>query len=240
MNKIELYNNIVKIYKKSGQGTSGFIRHKIGYELVDELIADGLVKIVTHQYNYLPNDEWICLTKGYCVEDDILVEGDQSALTYVRMYLDVDPIVVIGKDKLLVKDAFRNPVLVEGYSKWLTKNKEKLDEGQAIELLEDSGDSNILSVSDVEYLKTRAWYKENQTIGICLKQLGEYNVTEQVNVLTELIELKQNPKVSHLYVESVKEDIEELELVKKCVPIRKRIKKWLLIQNSNEKIQSVI
>lgn len=236
MNKAELYNKIVDIYKKTGQGTAGFIRMKIGSDIIDELIEDGLIKSVVQTYSYLPNDEWLCLTKGYCVE-----ENDHSALSFMRMYMKINPIFELGKIVFTLEDAFNNPDYVKGYNEWLEKNKEKLDEIKDIQYLQTDNLPELNS--DVtEYLKSRRWYKENELISKCLFDLTETDVNneKQLSIYEELIKLENMPSVRERYTDALKEHIKERDELKKEMKIRSKIKNWLLSKNQNEKIQSFI
>ena len=136
--------------------------------IVDELIEDGLVKIVTHQYSYLPNDETICLTKGYCVEDD--VHESMLAINCIRFYLSFDPVVELGKvATVTLIECIQNFEFMEKYVEWFKKNKEKLDEIKNIQYLEESE----LNDEAIEFLKDKVWYEKNKTVSQCLKIIDE-------------------------------------------------------------------
>lgn len=232
MIKAELYNKIVDLYKKTGQGTPTFVGERVGMDLVYELVEDGLVKIVTQPFSHLPDSKWICLTKGYCVEED-----EDKALTFLRMYLAHDPVINLGNHTLTLADSFRKPDFVQQYSEWLTKNHKALEEMKDIEYLE-MGDGS-LSESDTEYLKTRGWYKENEIISVCINRLDDADPKKMLSTLNEMIKLKQSPSVAAQYAESVKEDIKERDEIPNTIRIRKRVRNWLDIQDENVKIQSL-
>jgi len=233
MTKEELYNKIVDLYKKTGQGTPTFVGKKVGMDLVDELVDDGLIKIVTQPFSYLADDVTMCLTKGYCVEED----GTEE-LTYIRMYLSIDPVIQLGKYTLTLADSFKKPDFVKKYSDWLTKNFDKLEEMEKIEHIA-MGDGS-LSESDTEYLKSRAWYKEDLIISECITRMEGYDPQAELSRLNEIINLKQNPYVAEKYAESVKEDIKERVIILQEIKLRKRIQRWLDEQDKNVNIQSLI
>jgi hypothetical protein len=241
MNKIELYNKIVEIYKKTGQGTPKFIETKIGSEPIEDLINDGLIKIVTEPFNHLPDNVTICLTKGYCVEED-LSKGDHSALTYMRIYLNIDPVIQIGGNVLTLKDAIQDSDWMDGYSKWLHKNKDKLAEISTIEKLDES---NLPGLSEelVEYIKTLKWYEDNQIVSVCLDKMNKAtnDIIREFSIYNELVSLKKisNAK-SDVKKYNIDEDIVEKEKLEKKIKNCKRIYNWLSEKDGNMNIQSLI
>lgn len=232
MNKIEFYNKIVDLYNKTGQGTPLFVGAKIGMSIVDELIEDGLVKIVTHQYSYLPNDETICLTKGYCVEDD--VHENVLALNCIRFYLNFDPVVELGKvATVTLKECIQNFEFMEKYVEWFKKNKEKLDEIKDIEYLEESE----LNDETIEFLKDKVWYEKNKTVSQCIKIIDESAelCKKSLSLYKELITLmgKDDSFKSELNVH-----IENRKITEKDLKFYNRLKNWLETKDSKSKIQS--
>lgn len=244
MNKIEFYNSLIKLRKSSGQGFPEVLKCKLpDSSIIDELIEDGLVKKVEKKFNYLPNDVVICLTDGYCVEEDYI--NDISALSYIRFYL------CVNEDNISYDDIVKNAEFIRGYSEWLTKNEIKLKEMMNIKFLEDNSDK--LSKSDIEYLKTRSWYIKNESISESLKKLDsnfEENNIQKVQILTELVSIKKrlfclrpnDPENDDLdetikELEKAKEDVKNSKNILKC---RNRIKKFLELQNKETKIQNII
>lgn len=240
MNKIEFYNKMINIYKSTGQGVPKFIADRAGDDIVDELVKDGLVKIVVNRFNHLSDDITICLTKGYCVED-YTSNHDTSALTFLRIYLNHDPVIELGEFRVSLRDAIRNPDYMTGYSEWLLKNKEKLDEGEKIEFLDET-DVAELSDETIEYLKTRRWYKEDETILDCIKSMndGDTDIDKELKIYDELIMLKTSASVRDKYQEEVKEDIKNRDELKTSKRIRNRIRNWLENKDPKLKIQSLI
>ena len=139
--------------------------------------------------------------------------------------------------KCTLEEAFRKPELVEKYSKWLSKNIDKLEEIKNIEPLE-IGDGS-LSDSDVEYLKERGWYRENKDVGACLTQMSKYDTKEMLSTLNQLIKLQSTPSIKHKYEEELKQNIIDRDNIPKEVLMRKRIKNWLFKQDDTVKIQSL-
>jgi len=233
MNKVEFYNKIVDLYKSTGQGTPLFVGAQIGMSIVDELIEDGLVKIVTHQFSYLPNDEKICLTKGYCVEDDIS-HKDMIALNCIRFYLNIDPVVEFGKYTVTLKDCSQNLEFVEKYFEWFKKNKKKLDEIKDIQYLEESE----LNDEVIEFLKNENFYKKNKILSNCLKDIISNTslYIRRIEIYKELISLM---KTSDEYKDKLKQNTEECEVVEKELKFYNRLKNWLETKDSKSKIQSL-
>lgn len=242
MNKIELYNNLVDVYKKTGQGLPKFIEYKIGSEPIEDLINDGLVKIVTQHFSYLPDSEWICLTKGYCVEDDY-INNDREALTFMRIYVGMESLVDVGDLKITIFDAIRDLDLMKRYVSWFEKNKDKLAEISTIEKLDDSSLPE-LSNDIVEYIKTLKWYEDNCIVSVCLKRMdgATREIVKQISIYDELISLKRmaNSKVGSTKYKDIDEDIKKKEELEKEIKNRKRIYNWLSDKDGNLNIQSLI
>lgn len=242
MNKIEFYNKVIEIYRQTGQGVPKFIADKAGNDIFEELEKDGLVKLIVTPYNHLPDDEVICLTKGYCVEEDTR-DHNMSALTYIRIYKNIDPVIELGNYKVTLKEAIGNPDLMTPYSEWLNKNKKKLEEGEKIELLDETlSDSAELSDETIEYLKTRDWYKENLTILECLNEMfnGDRDNVRRMEIFKQLIDLQSTPSVRDKYKDDLAKNIKDKEDLEKNEKYRKRIRVWLNTKDSKEKIQSLI
>lgn len=120
MNKEEFYQAVVNLYKKTGQGIPSFIKTKIDPSIIDELISEGLLKIVETKYNYLPNDEWICLTNVYCVEEEM---NDMRVLSFMRIYLGIEDLGLgLKRTDVITNDKF----MIE-YHSWINKNIEQLN-----------------------------------------------------------------------------------------------------------------
>jgi hypothetical protein len=241
MNKVELYNKIVNVYKATGQGTSMIISHSIGRDLINELVEDGLVKIIRQNYNHLPDDEWICLTKGYCVEEDY-IEKDTESLTFMRLYIGLNELISLGGFKFTSSNAIKDPEFMKRYVIWLEKNKDKLAEISTIEHLDETiGDT--LKDDIVEYIKSRTWYSKNDIVSVCLKKMSDINddMYKQISILTELINLKNtSSETRERYSETLNENIKEKEELEKELKIRNRIERWLLDKDGNANIQSII
>jgi len=160
MNKTEFYNSVVEVYNKTGQGVPGFLRSKMDNRVIDQLIEEGFLKEVTIPFNHLPNETNICLTKGYCVEEDML-NRDITPLSYLRLYKGLEQglehITGVGNDKLV-----QNPDFMVGYAEWLKKNHEKLTE--VINPVDEEMIFHPLSPEEKEYLISRDWYISNEKI----------------------------------------------------------------------------
>lgn len=128
MNKSEFYNSVVNVYNETGQGVPELIKFNLpNPNIVDELISEGFLKVVVTPYNHLPDDRTLCLTKGYCVEEED--DGNWiGPLSYVRFYRNIEQSslsVRVGMDN---ESLSKNPEFLKGYSEWLGKNHIKLTE----------------------------------------------------------------------------------------------------------------
>ena len=126
MTRVEFYNAAVSVYEETGQGVPGFSRIHMPDGIIEGLIKEGLLKSVITRYSHLPDDETLCITKGYCVEEDIN-KSDLSALHYLRLYKGIEQElsgVGFPDNAKLIQD----PGFMKGYSEWLTKNHAKLIE----------------------------------------------------------------------------------------------------------------
>lgn len=128
MDRKELYNAAVAVYNETGQGLPGRLMRMNGMgPVIDGLIEEGLFRSIEQTYGFLPDDEWICLTKGYCVEDTYTEEVD--ALTNVRIYKGIwDSEDEFEFGGLTIETIMQDEDFKKQYDKWLAENKEKLEE----------------------------------------------------------------------------------------------------------------
>lgn len=237
MNKSELYSKIIEIYKETGQGTSGIILSNGEVnELINELVEDGLVKIITIPYNHLPDDKWICLTKGYCVEED-MKSRDTSSLSFMRLYVGQPMIIELGSVKFASKDAIKDPEFMSKYSEWLNKNKSKLKEIDSIK--DEVIDSKIiLSEPEREYLKSRGWFQKNLSIKASLIKMkeGDKVIEETIDLNNQIIALlKKTTRTNDLKLHEV-----ELEKINNEVKMRKKISSLMRSKDENSLSQNLI
>jgi hypothetical protein len=242
MTKAEFYNMVVELYLKTGQGAPGFITMKVGTELLDELVSEGKLKIITQYYSYLPNDNWICLTGVYCVEEE-MAKGNHRPLDFVRKYLNTPRISPLDKkvDEFFAKNPAEKIKYDKEYEDWFNQNKDELERSFKIQKIEED-DSPYFNEKELNYLKERGWYQSNDKIKDCLDRLSEGDKTnlKHIELLTEMISLKKNPKVKDNYLDSIGQDETELEEVKSENKIRKKIRNFLSSQDKNNKVQDCI
>lgn len=243
MNKIEFYNKLVDMYRSTGQGIATIFTDRIvDRSVVNELISDGLCKIVHQGFSYLPDEDWVCLTKVYCVEDDT-VNKDSSALTYLRIYKGIDPPIELGNlGKMTLSQCIKNPEIMEPYAEWLKKNKVMLEKGDKIDYLEED-DLKEFSGDTITYIKERSWYKENKTVNMCIKEISktEENIEKQFPILNELIMLMNSSlEAKSKYKNELIQHTQDIEDNKKELKLLARIKTWLSEQGKTKRIQSLI
>ena len=239
MTKSELYNKIVDVYKKTGQGLSWIVPEKSVEirDLLSELIEDGLIKRITITYTRLPDDTWYCLTKGYCVEEESSDGIISSPLMYLRFYLGNEMVVNMGKIQLSSKECIKNPDFIEKYSTWLTKNTMKLEEMKNIEYLVE--EHPILSdVLKKQLIKTN-WYKNNLTVSSCLLALDKSNLLsiEKIDLLNRIILLS---KRSEEHKKDISKREEEIVKTNSEISDTKGIIRFLSKLDPKKKIQDII
>lgn len=237
MTQVEFYNAAVKVYRETGQGVPGFLRMKLPSRVIDGLIEKGLMKSVVIPFNHLPDDETLCITKGYCVEEDIVGDKRCSALAFLRFYKSIpqglEHIGMMGNEKLA-----QDPEFMEKYAEWLKLNHAKLTE-KVTELSEDMV-FGVLSKDAEDYLKTREWYTDNESVEKALDSLRDKNrlILKSISLNKEMRDLtKGEPRHQVEYNKSVKqisEDESELKL-------RHEIEDYLeTCKNKKVKIQTFI
>jgi len=242
MTKSELYNKIIDIYKKSGQGLAGFVIDKLNsHNLIDQLIDEGLLKKVVHTYSHLPTDTWFCLTKGYCVEEDSLNYGKNSTFPYscIRFYLGHEIVVEFGNTKMSLQDCIKDVTFIDKYYEWLKKNESKLKEMSGIQYMNVDED-NRLPKYMLEYVKTREWYEKNLTIAKCLSEMKERDDLneEELDLHTQLLNLYKKDRL--IYKDKIAEEEATLIELKKEINMRSFIRGFLLTRKQEGKIQDEV
>ncbi len=246
MTKADVYKMVIDMQVKSGQGCSGIV--KLGNEpmvgpYLDELIEEGLIKAcdtggsMGHPESrifYMP-------TKGYNVwEDEDPNEYSRFKgrnLHLVRLYLDILPEEQGNKFDLTRTVMLRDPEWMKKYTEWLEINKEELEIMVNLDNFYDEPNFEFTQ-EEIDYIKTRGWYKENKTIKECLKSSNNF-ISDREEVISinkkliKLYELKSDAE----NIENSKKDIEDNE---KQIFDRKRINKWLMSQDVDSKIQDLL
>jgi hypothetical protein len=239
MTKTEFYNSLVNLYLKTGQGAPYLLfKNKMGEKfdfIINSLKEEGLIKLITQRYNHLPDDIWVCLTKGYCVE-----EGNTEELLLFRYYLGI-----LDEDDKTTKSGFslsagsnkirQSPELIEKYLNWLTTNQDKLQEIKTIKnlILDNKVGENLKN-----FIKNKSWFKENKNNEEILRINNQKisKLQKQKNILKELIPLERK---SEKYVNSVVKHENELIDVDKELLLRKELNMFLE-QNKDKKISELV
>lgn len=118
MNKEEFYNKFTGFYKKTGQGIP-VIFFKNMNSFIDELVKEGKIKIIDKAYSY-SDQEIICLTNVYCVEEECEKTKNILPLIYLRNYLNITDSTEIYNQKI---DSENHKELYEKYLVWKEENK---------------------------------------------------------------------------------------------------------------------
>jgi hypothetical protein len=236
MTKEELYKKIIEVYKSTGQGIPGFIKYKIGSQIINELIEEGKIKSIVHQYSYLPNDEYLCLTNQYCVEEDCEKNNTLLPLIFIRNYLGIAE--AKGKfTEIISKDS----ELYSQYLQWIEEHKEDLKffDSPMVVLVSNTSE---LSKSTLIFLKGRLLYKKNVTVS---EFYNTFHSSSKYKNYNEIINLSNN--LCKLYLSEPKYKSNYDELVEKMKHDKKNYNNINQIlnfiekdKNSTEPIQSYI
>ncbi len=230
MTKRELYESIITIQKKSGQGLSGIVgmtSKEIQY-LLDELVEEGSIKVINQVYNYLPDDCWYFPNTGYCVFEDL----DKRALGFVRMFLGNTEEIFLN---LPYSTFIQDPDYMKAYSDWLIKNKEQLD--IMINLDEEyKGEDILFSDEEIEYIKLREWFIDNKTVKECLKESRNrlYELEEIINLNIRIINLYKQKGDSEKDIMETEQSNEDKN---KQIKFRKRLHNYFDTLDQDKPIQ---
>jgi len=195
--KERFYNWVVDVYLETGQGLSGkIILSKVSREPLDELVAEGKLKIIKEHYSYFPDEEWICLTDVYCVEE-FSVKGNHRPLGFIRKYLGQSRDSVIDKkvDEFFEKNPVKKAEYDKEYDDWLEENKDILEKSFQIQrVIEPENSKKILNKDLKEYIKGFNWYQNNDSISDALTNLSKRIVLteELVVLLRRMIQIKND------------------------------------------------
>lgn len=172
MNKREIYNGMVNVYKQSGQGVPKMLFESF-IDSINELISEGKIKEVTTVFNHLPNDHWYCLTDVYCVED-----YGHKTLGFMKLFLNVEEEDSMFK---LEKD--------ENYNNWLEENKEQLKKikdlqhyNEVVNVVEPIKSNDSL-INTIRKYKS---YKNNKSVDHLMN-----NCNERIGVNKQIISLAE-------------------------------------------------
>jgi hypothetical protein len=93
------------------------------------------------------------------------------------------------------------------------------------------------TTEELEYLKERAWFKDNLTIKECLSECrkGTKGNEKDISILEELIDLQSEHGG---YKEKLKENKKKKEVIAKELKMRHKIEYWLSEQDENKKIKN--
>jgi hypothetical protein len=242
VSKEQLYNWVVEIYKKTGQGLSGIVFHKIGREPLEELLELGLVKVITHHYSYLPKDEWVCLTGVYCVEEEMEKgNGDMRALEFMRKYLGIPR--TSGLDRKLDEFLATHPEdqlkYDKWYEEWLIKNKDFIDESfKKVKPMEIPTEPTKYKMNSelAKYIKSTNWYQDNLTVREADNLISRKNTlnNELKMLLTRALQIAPGKKTD----KEIEEYTEQLKVIEKELETDKKLhQKFWSCSNTNQTVQ---
>lgn len=230
--KEEFYNWVVEVYLKTGQGLAGFVTIKTGREPLEELLGEGKVKIFKKHYSYLPDDEWICLTDVYCVEEEEQNGTCPRALDFMRRYLGItEKSGVYQKIEEYLNENPKERIKIDNeYNAWLDKNKEILEKSfqkQKIEVPMGEVKPKINKELS-EYIKDSNLFTKNFIISKALNNLSEkISLNEQIiHLLKRAIEIDNSGSSEYK---------QKLETARTELAMDIRVKKLLCNTNEDKK-----
>jgi len=198
-------------------------------DLTDELVKDGLVKIVetgSPMFGSRWSLTFICLTNGYCSEED-------DNLAYVRTYLNLSDLGL----GVTVGTVIQDPDFMVRYAEWLVKNKADLDKLFSTPELEP--EVIVLSDTDAEILKGKKVYVDNKTISEVITDIDETIdlCNQQINIYNQIIDLKRGSRRSS----EIKDDEASIQEVLVEIANNKRIKSYLnTFSDLKKNIQEIV
>ena len=162
MNKAIVYNNILELYRKTGQGLPVFLvrRSSEMYDHAKNLLKEGLIIEHTKEYRTLPDDITYQIKGAYYPE----VGTD---LVNLRVFLGV-PHGIPG-DKRTNGDLLRSLDFVKEYYSWLSANIDHIERSLKIPSMEEAPEE---PTEVIEYLTSTEWYSGNLSVGKCLDRLS--------------------------------------------------------------------
>ena len=250
--KSEVYKNLINIQKESGQGLSGIVKvlgddSNLYSKYLDELIQEGLVKAchTGGSLGHYESNVFYMPTSGYNVWEDEGTDGLYSHykgryLQFVRLYLGLVNMESRGPLEPGLLTYLQDPDTMKDYSEWLSRNSEQLKVMTNLSSVYTGEDSEYLSSTYIEWIKGRGWYKENKSISECLydstNRLGKDN--EIYSLSKQLISLYKSNLAK--YGNEFENEEDKVVKLKGDIEHRKHINSWLMCQEQNQKIQSVL
>jgi len=260
MTKAEVYKMVIDMQKKTGQGCSGIV--KLGNDPLvsvhlDELVEEGVIKACDTggSMGHSESNIFYMPTEGYNVwegDDEPYNRHKGEYLHFVRFYLgildneDVEESEDDEDDEDNLRnlrrvlnptmfDYIRNPELMVRYSEWLTKNQTEL------EIMRNLDDYYVaaeieFTESEIEYVTTRSWYEDNETINqskiLSIEGISLYK--EAISINKKLIGLYERSEGKENELEKSEKEIVDYE---NKLLIRKKLHRWFDLQDGDGKIQ---
>ncbi|MDG1949827.1 MAG: hypothetical protein P8J32_03330 [bacterium] len=249
MNKAQVYNTIVKIQKESGQGLSGLVtaigaNAELYLTHINSLVEEGLViknDAGGGSIGHPSSSIFYTPSKGYNVWAE---DNSMRDLTLVRFYLgrleEADEVRKEDDTARFINpaaiDLIRNPKRMKAYTEWLEKNQEALLEMLALEEMDETQgerSEDIFSETQIEFIKDREWYTDNETIKSAISKSEE-----RAGILNEKLRLQK--QLMELYTEADEEyekTKSEMKEVEEEISFRKTIKLFLMNQDDDVRTQ---
>ena len=279
MTKSEFYKNLIKIQKETGQGLSGIVKvagtdGALFSRYLDEFIKEGLVEVhdTGGSLGHPESNKFYMPTKGYNVwkdEEKNGRRGDVRFLSFVRFYLERHKMEDIPMphedsrdhmDRMMnptMFDYLRDPEIMKEYSTWLSRNSKELKIMLSLDdVYVDKSGGLEFSNEEIEWIKSKDWFKDNETIKEVIiqaeegrKKDAEYLAALQEMLLRKFIPFNAVPtpilialcnRLPTEYAEKIvhtKKEIEEAEL---SISHRKKFLRWAASLNGKLKIKDAV
>jgi hypothetical protein len=230
---------MISFTQQTGQGMPMFVVYRAGLtDEINDLVEKGKVQII---------DDFVCLTGIYCVEAEEAKIGGlkmNSPLHFIRRWLGLDQSGDVmfclweGKTGKEVHDEWLASS-EEDYQQWLIENKEGLDAITNFQPVteselfpERSVSSNDVSVSPelFEFITTREWYTDNESVSLCLQQSDEQKslVDALIKAHKQLISLYDTKgNLSNIEQSEYQESVSKIEGYELELSYRTEISKML-------------
>ena len=250
-----LYNSIVDITKKTGQGVPLFVVERLGLvEAADIMVEKGILNKYHQQYSHLPDDTTYCINGVYNVENDMGESKGKgvfmsSSLHFIRRWLNLDQsqdiLFKIVKDK--TGDDVYKQWLIDSkpeYLNWIKKNLEGIEALNKLEHLTHldltTGTSLEVGTESYELLVSRIWFTDNEKVSECIRLNDEAMdvIKQQIRLTKEILSL-YSKKSNNADDAEVKRHNLFLAETSKELDIRKGWYTTMILADDAELIQNV-
>ena len=253
--KEEFYKTLIDLHKKLGQGMSGIVKvNSTAYDqYIEEFIEEGLIVACDTggSMGHSESNIFYMPTKGYNVWTDEGTDGriDKHKgryLTYVRLYLGCLPEESESEKGSTARiiaptasDLLESVDYMKVYVEWLERNEKELI---ILKELDNIYMPKVIKLTkkEITFIKSKDWYKDNETLKVCIKQSNEQlEISNKIIANTEkILDLMSSDKTQ--YAKEIKKYEKDIKNENNEIIFRKKIEKFFNSYKSKDKIQTIL